>query len=336
MSNVMLSVIIPMHNSERFISDCLTSIALQGISDKLEIILVDDFSLDKSVMIAQQCCKEYELTNTIIKMDCNKGVSTSRNVGLEYIKGEYITFLDSDDVFHENSLLKVLKVIEATHADIVYGGYNITDENMILLGDFTYNYYAGNGVEIAKHFAMCEMWLCIGCLFIKNEIITENQIRFQTLSRYGEDTEFFFKCLFHSNTVEPIRSMVLNYRQHAASAMAKSDFSRFDSVESMKGILEYVKLKLPEQKQLTIAIEKFLIPKAVIDDIRALASSGKNSRDIKNYIRKKEYDQWLRIKNNKLLTPKIRYQIFAWNKIPNVYCLLFRLRSIMKNIKKRF
>ena len=90
----LISVIIPVYNAEKFLKSCLDSVVNQTYKN-LEIILVDDGSKDNSLEI----CKQYEKKDKRIKLICKKngGAASARNLALTIAKGDYITFVDSDD-----------------------------------------------------------------------------------------------------------------------------------------------------------------------------------------------------------------------------------------------
>ena len=88
MKNILLSIIIPIYNSEKYLKDCLDSIVNTN-KDNVEIILIDDGSTDNSYKI----CREYQKSDNriILKHQTNSGVSTARNIGLDIANGKYIT-----------------------------------------------------------------------------------------------------------------------------------------------------------------------------------------------------------------------------------------------------
>lgn len=114
-----ISVIIPVYNVKPYLKDAVDSVIHQSYRD-LEIILVDDGSTDGSGEI----CDEYLMVDNRIKVihQQNKGLSAARNAGLDVCQGEIISFLDSDDAFCEDMLLKMFNVMESTGADIVECG----------------------------------------------------------------------------------------------------------------------------------------------------------------------------------------------------------------------
>ena len=115
-SNIKISVIIPVYNVEKFLSQCLESIINQTYKN-LEIICVNDGSTDKSLMIL----KQYEKKDKRIKVinQNNRGSSGARNAGMKIVTGDYITFVDSDDFIDLNVYEKCIESIIKYKPDIV-------------------------------------------------------------------------------------------------------------------------------------------------------------------------------------------------------------------------
>ena len=127
----MLSVIIPVYNTEKYIEKCLV-LALKNLPDKSEIILINDGSPDNSDKIinkflSDKRIKYYKKENT--------GLSDTKNFGLNHANGKYIIYLDSDDFISDGMYEECLKIATLNDADIVY-----TDV-MIVYDDPTKNQY---------------------------------------------------------------------------------------------------------------------------------------------------------------------------------------------------
>lgn len=116
----MISVILPIYNSEKYLKKCIDSIKNQTYKD-LEIILVNDGSTDNSPKI----CDEYAKIDKRIKVihQKNGGQATARNAGLDASKGEYIAFVDSDDYIEKDMYELLLSMIEESHSDIAICGH---------------------------------------------------------------------------------------------------------------------------------------------------------------------------------------------------------------------
>ena len=113
---VKVSIGVPIYNVEAYLRECLDSIMNQTFKD-FEVIMVDDGSTDNSFNI----CQEYVARDNRFKLihQENKGLAGARNTCLKHMKGEYITWIDSDDVVDDNYLERLLEVQEKTGADIV-------------------------------------------------------------------------------------------------------------------------------------------------------------------------------------------------------------------------
>lgn len=111
----LISVIVPVYNVENYVGACIDSITEQSY-DNLEIILIDDGSTDNSGAI----CDQYSNRDNRIKVihQQNGGLSMARNTGLDVLRGEYVTFVDSDDLIHREAIATMWKQLISNDADI--------------------------------------------------------------------------------------------------------------------------------------------------------------------------------------------------------------------------
>ena len=114
-----LSVVIPVYNVEKYLDKCVESIVNQTFKD-LEIILVDDGSTDES----GKMCDEWTEKDTRIKVihKINGGLSSARNAGIKQAKGEYISFIDSDDFVEQDMYATMVEALDRTGKDIASCG----------------------------------------------------------------------------------------------------------------------------------------------------------------------------------------------------------------------
>ena len=117
----LVSVIIPMYNSERFIKQCIQSVINQTYSN-MEIIVINDGSTDRSLEICESFCLSDDRIRVFSQE--NKGVSSARNYGLDIATGKYVFFLDSRDAIHPLLLEELVWHIEDQHADIALCEYS--------------------------------------------------------------------------------------------------------------------------------------------------------------------------------------------------------------------
>ena len=123
---MLVSIIIPCYNAERFVTSALES-ALNQTYRNIEVIAVDDGSTDNSFGVLEK----YKSRIILIKQT-NQGGNVARNKGLEHAKGELIKFLDADDVLYENAIEEQIKSYHQLQDDsnkVVYGEVDFIDEN---------------------------------------------------------------------------------------------------------------------------------------------------------------------------------------------------------------
>jgi teichuronic acid biosynthesis glycosyltransferase TuaG len=125
--NNLTSVVMPVHNSEKFLRQSIDSV-LQQVGVSLELVVVDDCSDDASACIIS----EYALVNSnikVVRLEKNSGAGASRNAGIAAASGRYVAFIDSDDVWHPDKLSVQLKEIASTGAAICHASYSMIDES---------------------------------------------------------------------------------------------------------------------------------------------------------------------------------------------------------------
>ena len=112
----MISIIVPVYNSEKTLRECINSILCQSYCD-FEVIIIDDGSTDNSPVICREMAEQDERV-VVIHVE-NQGVSHARNVGMKKSKGDYICFVDSDDTIKPDYLEYLYSNIVSSAADIV-------------------------------------------------------------------------------------------------------------------------------------------------------------------------------------------------------------------------
>jgi len=127
-----LSIIIPVYNAEQYLQKCLESVFNQNLPlQNYEVICINDGSTDASLSILNKF--QEENTNVKVVSTENKGPAHARNRGLENAKGNYITFLDSDDQIFPNTLSEILNKLEEEGIEILYPMIHFFDEKDNLL-----------------------------------------------------------------------------------------------------------------------------------------------------------------------------------------------------------
>lgn len=121
-----LSVIVPVHNAERYIGDCVESILNQRDKYRIQVILVNDGSTDQTAKILER----YRGLPDVLVIEFLQGGSAAkaRNEGILHAVGTYLMFVDSDDMLHPHAVEALMEAAERSNADVVQGGWQYMDE----------------------------------------------------------------------------------------------------------------------------------------------------------------------------------------------------------------
>ena len=215
-----ISVIVPVYNVEDYLKECINSILNQNYKN-YEIIIVDDGSTDDCSKI----CDEYKNSNVKVYHKLNGGLSDARNYGIKKASGDYLVFVDSDDVLCKNMLKELFCMVSESGADIgivdlahFYGNNQCNFEK----NDKVYIY---NNEE-----AICEMlyqksFLVSACgKIFKKDLF--NDIEFP-VGKIFEDSAIMYKLFDKSNKIIYNPSKLYGYR-HRSDSITTSKFSKKD------------------------------------------------------------------------------------------------------------
>lgn len=183
-----VSIIVPIYNGEKYLDDCIQSIIEQSYNN-FELILVNDGSKDSSLNI----CQRWKLKDSRVRI-CTKengGVSSARNYGIKVCKGDYILFVDCDDILSQDYLLKMVEVV------FKEGKYLLPVSAMQFIGDGAYFEFVEKDLSSLKKISDCvlEMYdrhlLNSPCNKLYNKsIILRHNIQFREDIDLGEDLLF--------------------------------------------------------------------------------------------------------------------------------------------------
>ena len=123
----LISVVIPTYNSEKTIGAALSSVIAQDY-DNLEIIVVDGASSDGTADAARSALENSSRRWRVLNHEHNRGISAARNTGLDEANGEYIHFMDSDDLVEKSFISALYGLASEKGCDIVFCGYRVRDE----------------------------------------------------------------------------------------------------------------------------------------------------------------------------------------------------------------
>lgn len=215
MNNPKISIIVPVYNVENYLAQCVESVLSLTFED-FELLLIDDGSIDKS----GEMCDSFAKVDNRIKVfhTNNNGVSSARNVGLNYANGEWIWFVDSDDVV--NSHLDIASVFSQIGENdyVLFKGITFDDGKQIPISK------CRDSINIIHYENKNDFLLQNVChnhflIFYKREVISTYGLCFPEDMKVAEDEEFHLKYLIVCNSPVKVDNNLYYYRIREGSAM---------------------------------------------------------------------------------------------------------------------
>ena len=244
----LISIIVPIYNVENYLRQCLDSIMSQTYQN-FECLLINDGSPDHSADI----CREYVEKDSRFRYfeKENGGVSSARNLGIERSKGQYITFIDSDDWVDSDYVETLYDELIKENADIAVSTYKRFE-----MGDncwYVHAFQRGYDKKVFTNKKLMDELLSLdgfdnSSRFVSGKLVHRNMlenIAFNVATPYGEDMEFWFKIYMVSDRVVYVNKETYNYRtderisKHFTLDAVRSDIQQrlnFIALLSSRGI----------------------------------------------------------------------------------------------------
>lgn len=239
-----LSIIIPVHNVEKYISKTIISLVNQT-EKQFEVIIIDDGSTDKTYSIAENMLKFSCISNYKIIRKENGGVSSARNYGIDRSSGKYIMFLDGDDYVSEELVENIYKYLDKKDYDILSWGFNkVTEDGKIISSysdKYNYNLSEMTGIEALQRI-ICEnsLWICMGSAVYNKQLLEKHMFRFENKCTSGEDIEFTYKVLSKAQRVLFIDEILFYYLQRKESRSNTYDINKLDAIYAIERAFKYI------------------------------------------------------------------------------------------------
>ena len=278
-----ISVIIPVFNTEKYLTNCINSILGQTLKD-IEIICINDCSTDNSLKILQDFSKQ-DIRIRIIDLKENKGVSNARNTGIDLAQGEYIYFIDSDDWIDANYLEEMLKKIKEVNSDVIINANFVNEyenETRKAYGKFNFitRDFESFDSKTVQRFFPPVIWTRL----YKREYIEKYHFRFPIIKCGAEDIYFAYACDLIQKKSYIFKGPYYHYCQHQTSAIHLKERG-FHYIESFKSLYDFLNdnninldnIKLFYVESLIIdSEEKFNFVKDYLDEIEEIFNRNLN------------------------------------------------------------
>lgn len=310
----LVSVIMPVYNAEKYLEATLSCILSQSYSN-LEVILVNDASKDNSYQICQRYARQDERI-ILINHEKNCGQSVSRNDALNVAKGDYICFVDSDDLIEKDAIEKILS--EAQRRDVDILGFNakvISGSQTTKYVNYQYDEDIIDGEDYLIRMMTCEqMYDVVWMYFYKRSLIESNKIRFLE-GRIFEDEVWVPEVFLHASKASYYDYQAYLYYIRESSTMTRTDIylkKYDDAMYNCRHLIEMSK-KIKDNKNKA----KFCdyIMRICMESVKYFLISGKRNE------RKIDYKFMSQnISSNKT---RVKFLLFRFSKK-----LFFRLKGI--------
>lgn len=220
-TNIVLSIVIPVYNAEKYLEECLNSILSQDIKREYEIICVDDGSVDSSPEILSKYADKHSCIKVFKKE--NGGVSSARNIGIEKAGGKWIWFIDSDDYIVSDCCEFLLDCAENVETDfVVFAGKNVCKYEEERFESEKVSISVAKGRKDVMDLSPKKSYANGACFYLfKMDKIIESKLFFDSTMKYAEDTKFVFKYKFECESAVLVDAEIYCYRQNPQSAMHK-------------------------------------------------------------------------------------------------------------------
>lgn len=239
--NPLVSIIVPMYNAESYILSCLNSIVGQSY-DNLEIIVVNDGSTDHSV----ELCRNFAVAhnNVLILNQENSGLSSARNNGIKQAHGEYLFFLDADDLLQNSAIEKMIENTTDGGNLVICNYRKFNDNEKCSLTEklpnksitYTVEEYLNEILEFRRN---TYAW----GILVKKEIAKNNLF---PLGKYFEDLATVYKYICESSSITFVDQELLFYRQSLNSIVATMNAVKCkDYYDAAVEMTSYIKAQYP-------------------------------------------------------------------------------------------
>lgn len=282
-----VSVIIPFHNEERYIEDCLESLAEQTVQDFEAIVICDHCEKE---IVARLREKKVTFPMTVLELDDGEGVAAARNMGIRNSQGEYLLFLDSDDYLEVYALESMIERSEGQ--DIVYGrrrrtwyGRTVYYDNGQQLDEQNSAASDTEDAEDAEDSGMPEImendaeWIRVFChmvksnftfsgltalgILIRREYVIENEFFFEEDYKYFTDLPYVVRIMCNTDKMIEVRKVLYLKRKHNdpinMPSLSQISDEKTKLLEAIRAYLDIKEMVKPHEERAEKAIDcKFI------------------------------------------------------------------------------
>ncbi len=278
----LVSAIIPAYNSETWLARTLEAVITQDYPN-LEILVVNDASTDATENAARRVLEDCGRPFSIITHNDNRGVAASRNTGIAAAKGEFVWFVDSDDMAEHNLVSVLYALIEKYGCDLSFCGFKDRFEDgrpdvliPVKLDDS--GIYSGEDMVLLRVFHKIDPHVC--SMLFRRRFLLEAGLRFDEGCTNGEDVEFQLKAFCRAGQVSFTSDCLYIYVHHVGMGSVRDNDSKekqirryWDNSGAQLRTARYLSEHAPSEK-IKDAADNYLMPQALIRRFTLCAKTG--------------------------------------------------------------
>ncbi len=318
----LISILIPIYNSEKYIEQCVNSIISQTYKN-IEIICINDGSTDNTKEILENLQKKDKRIKIINKK--NTGYGNSLNIAIQSAKGEYIAIIESDDHIKNTMLETLLKYIKEDETDIVKANF-YKENNSIKKNSSKYFINKTTNINLFPNMLLIQpsIWSAL----YKKEFLIKNKIKFnETKGASYQDLSFHFKTMFLAKKIFLLNEHLYYYRTNNSNSSINSKgkaFLVFDEIETINNFLKDKKIN-----ENTLTIKNIFEYKVITWNFNRIQNKYNKKVFNKALEYFKKYNFQTLMKNN-TLTIKDKIYLNILNKNKKLFYAILILRKSIK------
>ncbi|HEY5589179.1 MAG TPA: glycosyltransferase [Candidatus Paceibacterota bacterium] len=321
-----VSVIFPVYRVEKYVELSLKSICNQKFTD-FEIVIVNDGTSDNSMHIISLILQSYNVQFRIINQ-LNKGLPNARNTGLKAATGDYVCFIDSDDIICSDYLETQYNFVLKNNLQASFCKFELTDETNrfgSVVNDEVKTIIIDKD-KLLKGFMVRKLKIHCCTLILNRDFLISNYLFFNEKLRFGEDVEFMWRVFPRLDSIGYVKAFMYKYLVRDNSIMTNQSS---DKIMILRDVYSLTIAKLSLEFPNNIKYFDFLIARTMFGCIHSYSKQANNYHDFEKMIKMIEYEKYLR----KLSTfPDLKIRIFAdiLNFNPRIFYLFFKNFSYLK------
>lgn len=246
----LVSIIMPVYNADKYLSASIESVLTQSYLN-WELIAIDDASTDESRKILSDYSKNDSRIN-VVEVDVNSGVSNARNIGINCAKGEYLCWLDADDIYDSHFLKIMIDIAVSYQCDIVECKSKTFGNTAIPVSDYSFDVETGDGIDFVKRFSLGVLQTSLWSKVFKRKLFDGFLF---PIGKIYEEPYFYLERYKTFNRIGYVNICLYNYRNTPSSIMKTiSSNAVASNIDIHNYMITQIQNKIPYSELLLVKV----------------------------------------------------------------------------------